>query len=282
MAVAKDAVAEAQEAQTDQLRNQLLAALTALYGIGIAADMLTNPAALTQFLGRLVPLSLAVQASVVRSTVQDLASQLPLDRPIMVKPTTIIGAHLRELPMEQVYARTVYSIEDRLDAGADYQAAVDYGLHRLTQTAVTDLQLARTHTSKRYVGELQAILPVKVGTMRVLSSKPSHCALCILASTRVYKADELMPIHPGCGCGTRLVIEDEGTSIAEQVNERWIGELHTIVARDLGDKYVNAGGRGIQDYRHIEVSHEHGELGPILGVRGQHFEGPTEDQRIAA
>lgn len=279
MAVATDAAAQAQEAQTDQLRNQLLTALVALYGIGMAADMLTDPVQFAAFLGRLVPFSLAVQASMVRATVQDLARQLPLDEPILVKPTTIIGAHLRNgVPMEQVYARAVWSVEDRLDAGYSFTEAVDYGQHRLLQTAATDLQLARTHTAQRYTSELQTKIPHEiVGSRRTLSSKPQHCALCILASTRTYKAHELMDIHPGCGCGVALIIGDEQPP---PVNEQFVLDLPNIIRRDLGDAYASSGGRGLEDYKNIIVTHEHGELGPVLGVRNQHFEGPEHVARL--
>jgi hypothetical protein len=54
-------------------------------------------------------------------------------------------------------------------------------------------------------------------------------------------------------------------------------ELHAIVSRDLGDKYVSASGKkGPIDYRSIVVTHDHGELGPVLGVRGQNFIGPSD------
>jgi hypothetical protein len=54
-------------------------------------------------------------------------------------------------------------------------------------------------------------------------------------------------------------------------------QLHAIVARDLGDKYVSAGGtKGAALYRDIVVTHDHGELGQVLGVRGQHFTGPSD------
>lgn len=278
MAVAQDALAETQQQATDQLRAQLLAALTAIYGAGIAADMLTNPAALISFLKRLVPLSLAAQAQMVRSTTLDLHRQLPLDKPISVKPTDIIGAKLRGKPIEQVYSRAVYDIEDLLDAGHSFEEATDYGLHRVTQNAVTDLQLARTHATAAYTAQLQDQLRVEVGTMRTLSTtKPNHCALCVLASTQVYyKPGQLMEIHPGCGCGQKLVFEDEIDERRDEMDRRYL-DLHNAIRRDLGDEFQDSDAwSGAEMYKNIVMTHEHGEIGPILGVRGQRYEGPSQ------
>lgn len=273
--VSTDALAEAQTQASDQLRTQVLAAVAALYGAGIAAEMLTNPAALVTFLKRLVPLSLAAQASVVRSTQLNLARQLPLDRPILLTPTDLIGAKLRGRPIEQVYARAVYEVEDRLDAGDDFETAVDFGLHRVTQNAATDLQLARIHAASAYTEQLSNRLPVKVGYRRVLKGE-SSCALCILASTQIYSHIKSMAIHPGCDCETEIVLDDEVDALEDEMNARY-SDIHDIVRRDLGDSYVDPGARkGIQPYKHIMVTHEHGELGPVIGIRRQHFEGPTD------
>jgi len=274
MAIAQDALAEAQAQANEQLRAQLLAAVAAIYGVGIASDMLTNPAALITFLKRLVPLSLAAQAQMVRSTTLDLARQLPLDRPILLKPTDIIGAKLRGTPIEQVYSRAVYEIEDRLDAGASFEDATAYGLHRVTQNAVTDLQLASNHASREYMTQLQDRVGAKVGSMRVPGETP--CALCVLASTQFYDPPTLKPMHPGCGCGTRIVFEDERDAALDEMDRRYL-DIGDIIRRDLGDKYVDPGGRkGIEPYKHLFVSHEHGELGSVIGIRRQHFEGPTD------
>lgn len=276
VAVAPEALAETQSQANEQLRNQLIAAVTALYGAGIAADMVADPVALVQFLARLVPLSLAAQAQMVRSTTINLHRQLPLDKPIAIKPTDLIGAKLRGKPIEQVYARAVYDVEERLDAGDTFEEAVNFGLHRVTQNAVTDLQLASTHAAAAYTEQLQERVRVKVGLKRQLSNRPDHCALCILATTQLYHAGKLMPIHPGCGCEPVVVFEDEIEQFNSEMDQRYL-DIHDIVRRDLGDKYQRSDARsGLQPYRNIIVTHEHGELGPVLGVRAQHFEGPVQ------
>lgn len=62
----------------------------------------------------------------------------------------------------------------------------------------------------------------------------------------------------------------------EEVPEVDPALLHDTVRRDLGDKYVQASGKGAINYRDIIITHDHGELGPVLAVRGQDFTGPSD------
>jgi hypothetical protein len=80
----------------------------------------------------------------------------------------------------------------------------------------------------------------------------------------------LLPIHPGCDCGEQPIYgtEDPGQIINEQLLEA----THDAIETRFG--FSERSGRGELDYRLIEVR-EHGELGPLLTVRGQHFDGPS-------
>lgn len=74
---------------------------------------------------------------------------------------------------------------------------------------------------------------------RVLGGKPD-CDLCVEAAQNTYSTEDLMPIHPGCDCGVEPV-EGEPTE----------SDMDGVVVQ------------------------EHGELGPVLAVAGQHFDGPS-------
>jgi hypothetical protein len=78
-----------------------------------------------------------------------------------------------------------------------------------------------------------------------------------------------MPIHPGCDCGEQPIYgtEDPGQIIDEQLLEA----THEAIEERFG--FSDRGAREI-DYRLIQVR-DHGELGPLLTVRGQHFDGPS-------
>ena len=95
---------------------------------------------------------------------------------------------------------------------------------------------------------------------------PVNCALCYLASTQTYSTADLLPIHPGCDCGTAPV----AAGMRAQM-DRNLSQTHEAVENRLG--VSDSGGR-LPDYRKVLIVHEHGELGPVLAVRDQHFTGP--------
>lgn len=110
-----------------------------------------------------------------------------------------------------------------------------------------------------------------IGYRRVLSGKPNHCALCVIASTQRYHKKDLRPMHPGCGCTTVPVLsfESEGDHV---LDPNLLDQLHRSISDEFGEDVSNRSGKG---YRDIMVTHQHGELGPVLSWRGQHFAGPS-------
>lgn len=46
--------------------------------------------------------------------------------------------------------------------------------------------------------------------------------------------------------------------------------------RRLGNKVGKWSSKGYADYSDVLVVHEHGEIGPVLGFRGDHFTGPSD------
>lgn len=166
---------------------------------------------------------------------------------------------LRGVDIEKVYERPFVTVRTKLADGLAYEAAVSAGLARLEDIALADLQLAKTHTARRdYRGAgVQRYVRVLVGSV--------NCALCYLASTQTYSTDDLMPIHPGCNCDTRPAGDGD-----REVMDENLTATHEAVELRLGQS--DAGGRD-PDYRKQLVVREHGELGPVLTVKGQHFQG---------
>lgn len=267
------ALAAAYEAQQAQLQAQLVASLLAVWAVMGIGSPLPDPETVLSFVRAMVPASLGAQRAMVALVTNELQRQS--QTPISVPVDTSTGKALRGIPIEQTYMRTFDQVRRDLDRGLRPAVAFDRGLRRLQTQALTDLQLAKTHATRDFATQLQARKPgVIVGFRRVLSSKPNHCALCILASTQRYRSFDLMAIHPGCGCGVALIIGDEDPG--KTIDATRVEDIHDIIARDLGPEYVNRSGTGLAAYRDILVTHEHGEMGPVLGVRGQHFEGPVQ------
>lgn len=179
---------------------------------------------------------------------------------------TVTGEALRGVDPVDVYERPFKEIWTALSGGEPLDVAVDRGSHRLTTITKTDLQLARTHTFREVTAQQDGVEYY----IRELRGE-YDCALCLIASTQRYHKKDLLPIHPGCDCEPKTVTADydPGQIIDEQRLER----IHELVEEALGQH--DRGGRAV-DYRKIIVSHEHGEIGPVLGYRGQRFTGPDD------
>lgn len=179
----------------------------------------------------------------------------------------VTGAAVRGgTPPIAVYERAGKEVAKYLALGHPLDDAIEAGLRRAQNMAATDLQLAKTHTARGLFGRMPGV----VGYRRVLTGAYS-CGLCVVASTQRYHRANLMPIHPGCDCMVLPIIgsHDPGQVLDEQT----LDSAHQSIRDQFGE--IDYGGRA-PDYRKVLVTHEHGELGPVLGVRGQHFVGPGD------
>lgn len=198
-------------------------------------------------------------------------------RPIGVSPVLVADDALRGVPASEVYRRPGITVWTALSEGVPLRSAVERGLRRATGLAATDLQLAKTHTARRVLESKDHV----VGHRRALKGARS-CGLCIVAATQRYRKSELQPIHGGCDCGVIPIYADADPG--QVIDPDTLGGVHALIAERFGA--FNSGARkipGVKDpsgkplqYRDVLVTHEHGELGPILGIRGQKFTGPSD------
>ncbi len=190
----------------------------------------------------------------------------PRGRRVRLDLDDVTGQALRGVDPVDVYERPFKELRVALADDVDLDEAVSRGAHRLETLVKTDLQLARTHT----VREVSVDMPKFTYTVRELQGE-YDCALCIIASTQRYHKRNLAPIHPGCDCLVKTVTADydPGQVIDEDTLER----LHDLVEEAVGK--ADRGGRAV-DYRKIIVANEHGEIGPVLGFKGQRFTGPDD------
>jgi hypothetical protein len=252
-------------AATAALRSRLLAFTAANFaGQGDYRD-----AAADAFVAAMVPLVQASQQTMASLTSAYLAHLTSATAggsaaPVGIPLETV--SNLRGVDPAEVYRRPYVQVWTDLSQSKDFPTAVAAGARRAQSLAATDLQLAKTHAAQRVMQHDGRI----TGYRRVLTG-PHSCALCVLASTRWYSRGDLSPIHNNCDCAVAPLF---GGARPDEMSAE---ELHAVIARDLGDKYVSASGtQGPVDYHKILVTHDHGELGPVLGVRGQHFLGPSD------
>ncbi|MET7939627.1 hypothetical protein [Streptomyces sp. NPDC005302] len=178
----------------------------------------------------------------------------------------VTGTALRGVDPVEVYERPFKTVWTALGNGDPLDVAVDQGSHRLETILKTDLQLARTHT----VRDVSDDLPKFEYTVRELQGE-YDCALCMIAATQRYHKKDLAPIHPGCDCLVKTVTADYDPG--QVIDEARLEQIHDAVEAAIGT--FDRGGRAV-DYRKIIVANDHGEIGPVLGYRGQRFTGPDD------
>lgn len=170
------------------------------------------------------------------------------------------------VPPAEVYARPFVDFWRSLLNGGSIDDALRSGASRIGELLDTDLERLSDFTSVEKYANAHGI----VGYRRVLVG-PKNCALCVVASTQRYRRRNLKPIHPHCNCKTVPVLsfESDGDQI---LDEDRLEQIHRSVREKFGIDDRSA--RAI-DYRKIMVEHQHGEIGPYLSWRGQHFAGPS-------
>ena len=149
------------------------------------------------------------------------------------------------------------------DEKAQQKAAV-----RIATTANTDVQLAVRAQYQKTMSAQGA-----TGWRRILHpelSRTGPCGLCIVAADRVYRSEDLLPIHNRCCCEVLPVYQGADPGI-------------TLNGDDLAAVYAAAGGNTREQLRRVSVvMTEHGELGPVLVHGDRHYRAPEDVARAYA
>jgi hypothetical protein len=181
-----------------------------------------------------------------------------------VAPATTLA--LRGVPADQVYQRPFTTMRMKLGKGQSLDAAVTAGAARLGSLVLSGMQLAATHSAQKAMtrGGVETYERYLVGEV--------NCGLCIIASTQRYWRGNLLAIHPGCDCGVRPSDGDPGQQVLHPAT---LEEMHDAVSAqfgqsDRGARYID-GLNSRSDYLDLVVTKQHGELGPLLTWRDQHF-----------
>lgn len=155
---------------------------------------------------------------------------------------------LRGVEGVELFQRTGSTIYFGLSQGKPLNMLVAKAGQRAISMARTNLQLSSTHSARIAMSDNQNI----IGYRRVLSGEV--CEICELASEHKYNTEDLMPIHNNCTCGIAPIY---GNSDPAKVIDSKV---------ESSDNRAEDG---------IEV-HEHGEVGPVLAIKGQHFTGSDD------
>lgn len=268
----------AAQQQSAALRGNLQAFIERLWaslGTYRAAQMAT-------FVNEVTPVVQGAQRQMAALTSAWIAAQKSIvlggnTTPRPVDLAKVTGAPVRKgTSSATVYERPFHLVWRQLDElprePGSIEQAIEAGQKRAVQSALTDLQLTKRAAAQQFMASDKDV----VGYRRVLEGTYS-CALCIVASTQRYHKAELLPVHPACDCG---VVEIYGDADPGQIIEPGtLEDVHARVRETFG--VSNAAARaipskGLPDYRDVLIVHEHGELGPVLAVKGRPFLGPND------
>lgn len=249
-----------------RLRDRLLALVLGLFdGLGSWRD-----ADRDRFVAIVVPLVAGAQRQAAALMDAYLAAMRADITGVPVRPAGAIPdlAALRGgVDPAEVYSRPFHDVWSELADGKDFSQALAAGHQRTWQLTTTDLQLAKTHAARQVLEADEDV----VGYRRVLKGAGS-CGLCVVASTQRYHRSQLLPIHPGCDCGVAPIIGR--TDPGQVINGPLLDQAHAAIADRFGTRSTT--GRQGLDYRDLLITHEHGEIGPVLARRGDAFTGPAD------
>jgi hypothetical protein len=243
---------------------------------------------MAKLLNDVIPYMTAAERQMVDLTNANLASAEAAAsgstfRPRPPRYQDLTGAALRGVEPDALYMRAQMVLNYHLARGKSLTDAVTAGGNRLRSLGATNLQLAKTKTAAA-----QGRAPFY---RRVLTGS-ENCALCVIASTQRYRLGALQPIHPGCDCGVEQIVDAQPAHV---IDRDLLDSTHAEIDRRLGATDRNAQdldlsdgrktssrGKPLSDFTDLIATRQHGELGPVLTWRGDHFRGPIEADGLAA
>jgi hypothetical protein len=205
----------------------------------------------------------AAQANVAQQTDAYLAVALDA-APVGVPAEDATTMALRGVDGAELWTRPPRETWWRLSEGDTVDEARRKGLERALALAATNLQLAHTHTARNLLDRRPGGRGVTaVVRYRRLTRGARSCELCLLAAGDTYATDALMPVHTRCHC---VVVPVQGRTKAP------------LLGADGRAAQADARAAGVE----VDVR-DHGEIGPVLTRRGEHFKGeprPTSPSRV--
>jgi hypothetical protein len=250
----------AYQAATGRTRAQMLAYAAALW----ASLPNYRDADIARFIAAIVPRVQAGQLAMANLTSVYLARAAstvgnPV-KPLPVDPKLVQDG--RGVPATEVYRRPAIETYSALADKVPFGEAVKRGQTRLDSLVSTDLQMAKVRQARQ---SLEASGPAFY--RRVLRG-PHSCAKCIIASTRRYRKSELLPVHPGCDCDVEPLHDPKAELVLD--------EKALLATHEQVGNFANIANPSAKGYQDILIVHNHGEIGPVLGWRGEKFTSAAE------
>lgn len=265
-----DRLTDAYMAQVTSVRDRVLAYASAMW---IGAPQLRDED-IDRLVSRIVPAVRGGQVQVATITNAYVERLAALDGVAVARVAVDANSVIdyRGVPAEEVYRRPAVATYAALGGGKPFDAARKEGLNRLRSIVSTDIQQTRNRQARAAYSESGFEY-----TLRVLSGA-ENCALCVIASTQRYLANDLQPMHPGCDCGQRGIraAQDPGQIIDPDLLELTYAAIEAKVGATDRSARLLTGENPVSDFLDLIVTREHGELGPTLAWRNDRFTGPND------
>lgn len=176
----------------------------------------------------------------------------------------------RGIPLAEEWARVPAEFRYQRALGTDERDASDRALRRAETIGDLDLQTARRDAFHDRLVSAEDV----TGWRRVVHPELSAggtCGLCIAASDRLYKTDDLAEIHAECKCTVLPTVGDQPDA------------GHALNTESLQRLYEEAGGTAAAKLKRTRYRVvQHGELGALLVGGDDDFRGPADVARAAA
>lgn len=246
-------------AQTEELSAQTTAAVLAAFA-GLNPYQAAAVATAAQQAADASDAAQLIAAGLAAQYLAMTAGQI-LGAPVGV-PNLPLPPIRNRVPSPQVFERVAAHYRRQVARGIPHARAWDGAMKYAGLLADTNNRLAQREMSRQVLAYMSRTLGVTTyrRVIRPELSRTGTCGLCITASDQVYNVRDLMPLHDRCKCVVLPIIgdDDPGSSL----NNLTVGDIRA----DAGD---SSHGWDLKRVRY--VVNEHGELGPVLTVKGQRF-----------
>lgn len=181
-----------------------------------------------------------------------------LEQPLSDPVTTDLESLFRDLNVIEQWHRPGEQYRYAKSAGENEAAARKKAADRAHQMVEQDIALANRGAQQQVYQASKVVF----GYRRVVHPELSRygvCGLCIVASDRLYKKADLLPLHPGCRCETLPEFRGED-------------DPRRLVSIDLSAIYAAADSNRKQELSRTRVQvTDSGELGPVLIRAGEAY-----------
>lgn len=166
----------------------------------------------------------------------------------------------------EVWSRPMKEYRYQVSLGKSPADALQAAIDRAHVIGGDNLLLANRKAAQDVLQQLSKV----IGYRRVIHpemSKGGSCGLCIAASDRKYRVEDLMPIHANCECTVAPIFK--GSDPGDTLNGVDLAQLY----KDAG----NTTDAAKLKFTRYQVN-DHGELGPVLVKKGANFRDTSDVQ----